>query len=104
LCQPPLDDNEVTRLAQNAFSLADNGDFVSPISLLPFRSALPSTSGGLVGNDFAPISVAELLRQADEKTNWVFQDYLPVGGLILLAAKPKMGKTTLVYHLVAHIA
>lgn len=44
------------------------------------------------------------MAEEEEKMNWIFQDYLPVGGAVLLAAKPKTGKTTLVYHLLAALA
>jgi RecA-family ATPase len=35
---------------------------------------------------------------------WVFEDYLPAGGLVILAGKPKEGKTTLTYELVVKVA
>jgi hypothetical protein len=48
---------------------------------------------------FTPQTVAELLAHEDPETRWRWEAYAPEGGLILLAALPKGGKTTFAYHL-----
>jgi hypothetical protein len=54
---------------------------------------------------FNPVSASVLINQdVEEEIEWVFEGYLPVGGLVLLAAKPKVGKTTLAYQLAVKIA
>jgi AAA domain len=40
-------------------------------------------------------SLGELMREPDEPVSWLVEELLPVGGLSLLAAKPKAGKSTL---------
>jgi len=52
------------------------------------------------GINFNPISAAELLRQKPVERVWVWYGHIPEGGLVLLAAAPKTGKSTLAYHLV----
>ena len=44
------------------------------------------------GLQFKPLG--ELMRQPTEKRRWVVEGLLPVGGTSLLAAKPKVGKST----------
>lgn len=54
---------------------------------------------------FAPVSAKEFVQTQDaDMVDWVWEDYLPTGGLALLAAKPKTGKTTLAYRLAAKVA
>jgi hypothetical protein len=55
-------------------------------------------------SNFRPQTVAELLAHEDPETRWRWEAYAPEGGLILLAALPKAGKTTLAYHLVKAVA
>jgi hypothetical protein len=63
----------------------------------------PPASDAIGG--FAPLSVATLLDQPeDEARAWVWDEYLAEGCLALLAAKPKTGKSTLVYELVGKVA
>jgi archaellum biogenesis ATPase FlaH len=60
----------------------------------------PTTQGG-----FAPISAATLLDEPEgEHRAYVLEDYLYEGSLGLLAAKPKIGKSTLLYELAVKVA
>jgi predicted ATP-dependent serine protease len=43
-------------------------------------------------------------QQEDEAVDWILEDYLPAGGLVILAGKPKEGKTTLAYELTVKVA
>ena len=36
--------------------------------------------------------------------DWILDDYLPAGGLVIIAGKPKEGKTTLSYELAVKVA
>ena len=101
---PPLEDEEVVSIGANVVSLPDQPHFAQQTTLVPFHSCPPSKNWGAAGREFAPITAATLSAEEEEKVSWVFPDYLPVGGVVLLAAKPKTGKTTLVYHLLAHLA
>jgi putative DNA primase/helicase len=39
-----------------------------------------------------------------DHADWILEDYLPAGGLVLIAGKPKEGKTTLCYELAVKVA
>lgn len=56
--------------------------------------------------NFSPLHVTDFLdvRQEEDKIEWVLEDYLPQGGLVLIAGKPKEGKTTLIYELAVKVA
>ncbi len=49
-------------------------------------------------------SVGDLLNEPDEKTDWLVEDHLPMGGDSLVVAKPKVGKSTLVRCLALAVA
>ncbi|MEK6641009.1 MAG: AAA family ATPase [Nitrospirota bacterium] len=69
----------------------------------PFTSTPKDT--GEEERQFHPISATILMDQElEEQVAWVVDDYLPVGGLVILAAKPKVGKTTLAYRLAVKVA
>ena len=44
---------------------------------------------------FEFVTVAELLREPPESVEWVVDGLLPTGGVAVIGAKPKVGKTTL---------
>jgi hypothetical protein len=53
---------------------------------------------------FDPKGLRDLLTDRTPTINWVLQWYLPEGGLILLVAYPKVGKSTFAYYLVIAVA
>ncbi len=54
---------------------------------------------------FNPMTASELIdMDMEEEIEWVWEDYFPAGGLVILAAKPKVGKSTLAYQLIVKIA
>ena len=55
-------------------------------------------------SNFRPIAASELLAEPLEDVDWVLEDYLPAGGLGVLAGKPKEGKTTLAYEAAVKVA
>ena len=44
---------------------------------------------------FSLTSLRDLLSEPEEKVSWLFADKLPAGGISVLSAKPKIGKSTL---------
>src|SRR5262249_54866428 len=64
-----------------------------------------SRRGTLHERAFAPLAVGDFLDLGgeEEAVDWVLEDYLPAGGVVLLAGKPKEGKTTLTYELAVHV-
>lgn len=68
-------------------------------------SASPYKDGGYDERQFNPMSAPKFVdAYVEEDIEWVFEDYLPSGGVVVLAAKPKVGKTTLAYQLAVKIA
>jgi putative DNA primase/helicase len=56
------------------------------------------------GTGFQLTTLADLLNEAPEETAYVVADLLPTGGLSILAAKPKVGKSTLARNLALAVA
>lgn len=52
---------------------------------------------------FVLVSAAALAEEPEEKIAYVWEGVLPVGGLAILGAKPKVGKSTLVRTLIGHM-
>ena len=70
-----------------------------------YAFSVPSKGGTLKERELCPISAVDFLAQDwGEEIDWVWEDYLPVGGLVMLAAKPKVGKSTLAYDLAVKVA
>ena len=75
----------------------------------PRRDSLslsPPKTGTLHEREFGALPVSEFLDRGeeDEAVDWILDQYLPAGGLALLAGKPKEGKTTLTYELAVRVA
>jgi len=49
-------------------------------------------------------SLNDLLNEPEEALNWVVDDLLPMGGISIVVAKPKVGKSTLVRQLALSVA
>jgi len=47
------------------------------------------------GNYSCCISALDLVKHTTEDVEWVVQDYVPCGGLVVIASEPKMGKSML---------
>lgn len=60
--------------------------------------------GPLHESNFNPISACDLLAETPEPIEYVLEDYFALGSLVLIAGKPKEGKTTLVYEAAVNIA
>jgi len=56
-------------------------------------------------SNFAPWPAPDFIAEVgEESVDWVLDDYLPRGGLVLWVAKPKMGKSTLMYQVAVAVA
>jgi putative DNA primase/helicase len=55
-------------------------------------------------SNFAPIRACDLLAETPEPIEYILDEYLAVGSLVLIAGKPKEGKTTLTYEAAVNIA
>ena len=77
-----------------------------PESLSDSDSLAAYREGGAHETNFRPFAASEFLSavQEDEAVEWVLDEYLPAGGLVVLAGKPKEGKTTLTYELTVKVA
>jgi Bifunctional DNA primase/polymerase, N-terminal/AAA domain/Primase C terminal 1 (PriCT-1) len=53
---------------------------------------------------FSLIQAKDLLASEEPETEWLWEGILPAGGLSLLVAKPKVGKTTLAFNLALAVA
>ena len=61
---------------------------------------VPWRVGETIASKFRPLSAGELLSEEDPgMVPWVWTPFLPSGALSLLAAYPKLGKSTLAYAL-----
>lgn len=50
------------------------------------------------------VPLTDLLKEPDEDEKWIVDQLIPEGGLALLAAKPKVGKSTLARYMAAQIS
>jgi len=66
----------------------------------------PPKTGTLHERVFAPLAVGDFLGQGqeDEGVDWVHEEYLAKGSVVIVVAKPKEGKSTLVYELAVKVA
>ncbi len=97
-CEPPLDDAEVTEIGQKALTEADRPGFQSQNSFPPYK--------GVVGKEtnFWPVKAEAFLAEEPEPIVWVWDQFLPEGGLALVTAFMKVGKSTFIYFLLVAIA
>jgi archaellum biogenesis ATPase FlaH len=70
----------------------------------PFVFVSTPKTGPLHESHFHPVAASVLLAEPLEEIEWILDEYLPAGGLVLLAGKPKEGKTTLSYELALNVA
>ena len=67
---------------------------------LTTSTSTKQTSGG-----FAPVSAVDLLDESEiEVQEWIWGDYVAKGSFSALVAKPKAGKSTLIYELIGKVA
>lgn len=91
------------RLAEEAGNEADQAKLDRLIADLSTTSIHVHKTDPLHESNFTPASAAQLLSEPPEEVDWVQEDYLPAGGFVLIAGKPKEGKTTLTYELAVKV-
>ena len=72
--------------------------FPAPNSIPPPKEVVGRAS------NFKPVKASDLLAQPPVPLTWVWESYLPVGSLALLAAFMKVGKSTFAYALAVAVA
>ena len=91
-CNPPLIGREVERIATSVARY--------PVEAIPKLTPTPAVGGDLA-QLFVPASVA--LSRSMPEIEWLIDGYLPASVNLALAAKIKMGKTTLVLDWIRHL-
>jgi hypothetical protein len=81
-------------------AMSQDGNSIHPTTHSKSVRLDESNSGRFV----TPVDIGTLLSEPDEVIPWVLEGYLAEGRLTLLAGPPKLGKTTLAYDAVTHIA
>lgn len=86
-CEPPLDPTEIEKIVAHAIAQPDRQEFMANSN---GEADHHQQSGGL------PLTrLGDLLAEPEEAVAWLVDNRLPSGGLSIMAAKPKVGKSTL---------
>ncbi len=90
----------------NGLTVKDASDWLDSGGSLAELAALTAKAPGLhpLSNEFRLTSLCDLLNEPEEDISYLWQDVLICGGLSILAAKPKVGKSTLARNLALRIA
>jgi hypothetical protein len=88
-CQPPFSEREALEKVRNVYRKYE-----------PKQCESKATPG----RAFCLIPARDLLAFEEPETEWLWEGILPAGGLSLLVAKPKVGKTTLAFNLAVAVA
>jgi hypothetical protein len=88
-CEPPFPERQALEKISNAYRRYE-----------PRQSESKATSS----RAFCLIQAKDLLALEEPETEWLWDGILPAGGLSLLVAKPKVGKTTLAFNLSLAVA
>ncbi|MHB8537691.1 MAG: bifunctional DNA primase/polymerase [Candidatus Dormibacteria bacterium] len=99
-CHPPLDDDELRSIARSVSGYA-RGSRAQPVSI---RTAPTPGTVDRKSDGFTLTRLGDLLDEPEERVTWLVPDIMPMGGLIFVAAKPKVGKSTLVRNLALAVA
>lgn len=87
-CQPPLSAAEVAQIADS-------------LARYPAPNPPPSPATWPAGPAFAFLGPAELCAQSPAEVPWLWQPYLARGAVTVLAGREKVGKSTLLWALIA---
>jgi hypothetical protein len=98
-CDPPLDEGEVAKIARSVGRYKPDGGILdSRPDPMNRESRIEKPAG------FRLTRLSDLLAEPDEVTPSLVDGLLPYGGVSLLAARPKVGKTTLARYLARCVA
>ncbi len=89
-CRPPLDERELRSVfesiaARETGTRSDTSKSAAPVPI-------------------SFTSLGDLLNEPEENINWIVEDLLPSNGFSVMAAKPKVGKSTLARQLALSVA
>ena len=96
-CKPPFPEREAIEKVQGAYSRYEPGHKDNDQSK-------PDDSADKAKHKFTLLSAKDILATDDPETQWLLDGILPAGGMSLLVAKPKVGKTTLALNLAIAVA
>ena len=97
-CKPPLEDQEVIRIAESIAKYAPDEPASSFVSSVPI--SINGTSETNI--DLKPISAHQLITEAPE-TQWQIEGILPTGSAMVVVADAGVGKTWLMHDLAVAI-
>jgi hypothetical protein len=81
-------------------ALFDSAEEFPFIAALVANNSIPARGTPIVrgspewNSGFRPVAVSQLLAEPPEGVEWVLDELFPAGGLVVIAGKPKEGKTT----------
>jgi hypothetical protein len=97
-CQPPLETQEVDELARDvAQRYSPEVSIPPPIASKAGGNETESSAG------IAPVLLESLLEHVPEEPSWVLRGYVAPFALTLTAGRPKVGKSTLIFALLARL-
>ncbi len=110
-CSTPLEDAEVekiatsiTRYPQDAattYKKKNGGGIELEDSA---TTSLSKRGGGKVAPQAIGDLIEQLEREGELQTSWLWEGFIPTGGLVMLAGSPKAGKSTMAAHLAVAVS
>lgn len=92
-CKPPLPEDEVKEIARSVARYSPNPG--EPVPGSPSKEGNPETTAYTAPKKLSVKNLTLLLAEPAQEIRWQWDGILPSGGISLLAAKPKVGKSTL---------
>jgi len=86
-CKPPFPEREALRKVEQAY-----------------RYDAGKTEEKKPGHHFTLVTARDVMMTEDTEQSWIWDGILPAGGMSLLVAKPKVGKTTLAFNLAVAVS
>lgn len=96
-CSPPHDPDDIRRIVRD-LAAKDAAKAEVRDSFLSLKGELGKET------NFRPIKAADLLANRPETIPWVWEPFLPEGGLVLLAAFMKVGKSAFAHAMAVAVA
>lgn len=97
--RPPLEDEELQTVVRSIVKTDNRNHPERRIAQTEFVSLVPPKGVSGKETNFHPLSAADLLATEEEEITWVWELFIPEGGLVLLTAFMKEGKSTFTYAL-----
>jgi AAA domain len=97
-CRPPFPQHDALKKVEQAYKY-EPGRFNNGESI-----PQGATSDQAAKHHFTLVSAKDVLAAEDVETSWIWDGILPAGGMSLVVAKPKVGKTTLAFDLAVSVA